>query len=223
MAGKVVYRPTLGRVLTVSYAVFVVWWLLAGLESDSGSGVSWTVSAWLVAVGAVVYALFWRPAVVVGPRDVRLLNVLRDVTVPWEVLEGVRTQYALTLVTAEGAYTSWAAGAPGKASALARLEHGRAGARSWASGRAVDAWRLPRKGWLPGGLEPDRSSQDLRSDSGAAAFLVEQAWGQWRDRPRAAADRGLSDSKVAVHWNVPLLATASALLALAVVFAVLGL
>lgn len=222
VAGKAVYRPVLGRVLVVSYAVFAAWWLLAGLESDSGPGVSWTVPSWLVVAGAVVYALLWRPAVVVGLDGVRLLNVLRDVTVPWEALEGIRTRYALTLITAEGTYTSWAAGAPGRANALARAGGRRAGPGSGEIADTVEAGHLPRRGWLPGGVDTERSSRDLRSDSGAAAFLVEQAWVRWRDRPRLADDRRPPAPPVEVRWNVPLLAAAPVLLALAVLSTLLG-
>lgn len=225
--GRLVYRPVTGRVLTLCYAAFAVWWLVAGLvgsgQAGSGqAGPAWTAIAWLVAVGAVMYAVLWRPAVVVDADGVLLLNVLRDVRVPWAALEAVETRYALTLVTAGRRYVSWAAGAPGRGSAVARFAHGRgAGARAGGVVRADELAQLPRKGWLPGGPDPDRSSRDLRTDSGAAAFMVEQAWLGWRERPAARAEADAPVPPVTVRWNLPVAAGVPALLAVALL-AVLG-
>jgi hypothetical protein len=211
-SGRLVYRPALGRMLAVCYAGFVAWWLIAGLAGGGTAGASWTASVWLLALGTVVYAVLWRPAVVVDPEGVLLVNVLREVRVPWAALEAVETRYALTLIAAGHRYASWAAGAPGRGGLLAR----------------------------PGGATPQRSSRDLRSDSGAAAFLVEQAWAGWRDRPqaraRSAGDEFLADEpspagglppddgipEVGVSWNLPLVAGLLTLSVLALLAAVAG-
>jgi hypothetical protein len=216
--GRLVYRPVLGRMLAVCYAGFVAWWLIAGLAGGGTAGPSWTASVWLLALGTVVHAVLWRPAVVVDPDGVLLVNVLREVRVPWAALEAVETRYALTLIAAGHRYASWAAGAPGRGGLLAR----------------------------PGGATPQRSSRDLRSDSGAAAFLVEQAWAGWRDRPqaqaqaqaqaRSAGDEFLADEpspagglppddglpEVRVRWNRPLVAGLLTLSALTLLAAVAG-
>jgi len=235
-ADRLVYRPVLGRVLTVCFALFVLWWAVAGITSPHHAGLSWTALAWVLVIGAVLYALFWRPAVVVEPDGVQLINVVRDVRVPWVALEGVRTQYALTLVTARRSYPSWAAGAPGRRNSFARTGSGRgggvrtmstprdaAGATGGAGGAGTTAHHLPGEGWLPGGDQPDRSSRDLRTDSGAAAFMVEQAWLGWRDRSRPAAGPEDAVPAVIVRWNLPVAIGVPALLAFALLAGALNL
>jgi hypothetical protein len=220
--GRLVYRPVLGRMLAVCYAGFVAWWLIAGLAGGGNAGPSWTASVWLLALGTVVYAVLWRPAVVVDSDGVLLVNVMREVRVPWAALEAVETRYTLTLIAAGHRYASWAAGAPGRGGLLTP----------------------------PGGVIPQRSSRDLRSDSGAAAFLVEQAWAGWRDRPqaqaqaqarararvRSAGDEFLVDEpspagglppddgipEVGVRWNLSLVAGLLTLSALALLAAVVS-
>jgi hypothetical protein len=221
--GRLVYRPVTGRVLTLCYVAFAVWWLVAGFSHGGRRGVSWTAVTWLVAVGAVMWTVLWRPAVVVDADGVLLLNVLRDIRVPWAALEAVETRYALTLVTAAHTYASWAAGAPGRSGAVARLGHGRgAGARVSEGVRDAEAAHLPRRGWVPGGLNPDRSSRDLRADSGAAAFMVEQAWVGWRERPGARVEAEAPVPPAGVHWNLPVVVGVPAVLALALLAGTVG-
>lgn len=224
-----VYRPVTGRVLPLCYAGFVVWWLISGLAGGGRSGVSWESLAWMLAVGAAIYAVFWRPAVVVDPEGVRLLNVLRDVRVPWAALEAVETRYALTLVTAGHRCVSWAAGAPGRSGGPARSGHGRRwrageGDREGEGAPAARAAYLPRAGWVPGMTNPDRSSRSLRADSGAAAFMVEQAWAGWRERPQARVEDGGPVPRVppvGVAWNLPVIAGPLLLVVVALVAGVL--
>jgi hypothetical protein len=209
--GRLVYRPVTGRALPLCYAGFVAWWLVSGLAGGGRSGLSWQVVAWMLAVGAVIYAVFWRPAVVVDPEGVLLRNVLRDVRVPWAALEAVETRYALTLVTAEHRYVSWAAGAPGRSGGPAWSGHGwgrrtGGGDREGEGAGAAGAACLPRAGWVPGMANPDRSSRNLRTDSGAAAFMVEQAWAGWRERPHPRAEVGTPVPPVGVAWNLPVIA-----------------
>jgi hypothetical protein len=226
ISGRLVYRPATGWALALCYAGFTAWWLAAGLTGGGRPGLSWTALAWLLVVGAAIYAVFWRPAVIVDDDGVLLLNVLRDVRVPWAALEAVETRYALTLVTAEHRYASWAAGAPGRGSGLARLGHSRGrgtGRRNregdlagvgeaWGDLAGVgeagggEAGHLTRADRAPGVLNPDRSSRNLRTDSGAAAFMVEQAWAGWRERPRARAESGTPVPRVGVAWNLPVVA-----------------
>ena len=232
-AGKRVYRPVLGRVLALSYVGFGVWWLIGVLASDDRGGLSWTVVAWLVAVGAAVYAVFWRPAVVVDPRGVVLVNVVRDVHVPWARLKDVETRYALTLVTAGRRYRSWAAGAPGRGSGLARTQVG-GGHVGGSAGRPPEHGHLtgndhlPGSGHLPGtgrstgGADPDRSSRSLSSDSGAAALMVVQAWASWRERPGADVDRTHGLSPVGVRWVLPVVTGVPTLVLVAVIATVGG-
>jgi hypothetical protein len=129
----------------------------------------------MVAVGAALWGVFWRPAVVAGDGGVELLNVVRDVRVPWPLLDELDTRYALTLHVGERRYRSWAAGAPGRPMAPGRHEPAR-------DHKAVDD------------DDPVRSSRSLRADSGAAAFMVERRW------ERARATRATGGEQVTTRW-----------------------
>lgn len=216
--GRLVYRPTLTRVLAVIYLALGVWLLVGAPVSAGPAGVVGRLG-WLVAAGTLVYALLWRPAVIVDPSGVRLVNVVRTVHVPWPALETVDTRYTLTLTAGGRRFASWAATAPGRTGALLQRVTGQGG-RAGAEGEPSV---LPDPRWLPGRTGVDRSSRDLRSGSGAAAFMVEQGWMGWRDRPRPAGDvasgdgrsepsgdglpgGGQPDGVVRVRWSLPVIA-----------------
>ncbi len=215
-----VYRPVLPRVLAVVCGLVGVWWAAAVMLGPRPADAIVTVPA-LIAVGAGTYALLWRPAVLVDERGVQLRNMLRDVTVPWAALEGVETRYALTLLTADRSYQSWAAAAPSRPQRSVLL-----GSRGEA--REHVAHRLPDPRWQPGAASSDRASRDLSADSGAAAFLVEQGWARWRERthlPGSTAQApqpqpGPPPLSETVRWNVPLvvLILVPAVLAVVVAF-----
>ncbi len=209
-----VYRPVLSRVLAAVYLAIAVYWLGAVLLGPR-PGDALVVGPALLAVGALVYALLWRPAVVVDLEGVRLVNLVRDVRVPWPALEGVETRYALTLLTAGRSYQSWAAAAAGRPQRSVLL-----GRRDEAAERVHH--RLPDPRWQPSALTSDRASRDLGTDSGAAAFLVEQAWAAWRERPvaerSATTDEAPEPAPVSVRWNLPLVAA----IVLPAVFAVVA-
>jgi Bacterial PH domain len=59
-------------------------------------------------VTVLVYAVSQRPAVVAAERGVVLRNVVRDVRVPWRLVQRVESDWALTVVTAHRDYTAWA-------------------------------------------------------------------------------------------------------------------
>ena len=210
--GRLIYRPVLVRLAAVIYLAFALWWL-AALLTGLRPVHALAVAPGLAAVGVLVHQLFWRPAVAVDEKGVELRNVLRDVRVPWSRLAGLDTRFTLTL-TADGVrYQSWAASAPGRP--------------TWGHGDqpAVPSWSgpagghsLPQAHWTPGELMPTRSSQDLRADSGAAAFMVAQRWAAWQDgrgrtrEPTEAVEaiQAVEGERVRVRWNV---APAVALLA----------
>ncbi|MDO4918840.1 PH domain-containing protein [Kocuria sp.] len=69
----------------------------------------------LVALG---YALYWRPRLEVHPNEVRLVNPVRTVSIPWGRIVDVRTRFAVTVATAERAHSSFALPASGAGAAL---------------------------------------------------------------------------------------------------------
>jgi hypothetical protein len=181
---RLVYRPVLSRLCAAGLVAFCAWWAGSLLLDQRWDAFGRNLPG-LVAVGAVAYAVLWRPEVVVDGHGVLLRNVARDVRVPWPALRDVQTRYALTLHTDDTRYTSWAATAPGRPSALRSRR-----------GPLPDA-RLADARWLPDRPHHASSSRDLGADSGAAAFMVEQGWSAWRSEPTP------DQAAVSVRWAWP--------------------
>jgi len=214
---RLVHRPTFTRLLLGIFVAFGLWWVIAEATGPHPARALRT-ALWLVAISAALACLFWRPAVVVDDAGVELRNVLRDVRVPWAALEAVETRFTLTLHCGERRYQSWAGSAPGRPSLATQLGVGGAARPT----RADHA--LPDPRWTTGGgSAAPASSRDLRADSGASAFMIEQRWNSWRERAGAGggAGRGGGDGgsePVLVRWRpaLPGVSVAAAALALAV-------
>ncbi len=210
------WAPTASRIGAGGVWVIAAWWAgdlaLAGRTADLLD-----VLPWLLLVCVVVWAVFWRPAVLVDDDAVTLRNPLRETRVPWSALEGVETRFALTLLTERGRHQSWAAAAPGRPGVL-RLGSGGLGGRS-RPGAEAGRHDMPRPAWNPDATT-GRSSSELTSDSGAAAFLVESSWRAWRDR-QGRQPGGDRPEPVGVRWNAAAVAAAAALVVLGVLTAVL--
>lgn len=192
------FRSTFGRALTVAVGVVCGVTLVGLAVSDGVEGVL-RGAPWLLLVAGSCWACFWRPAVVVDDAGVRLVNVLRTIDVPWPAIRAVDTKWALTLVTAYGRFTSWAAPAPGRREATRATRQ--------------DAAVLPPGTATAEGIRPG----DLPSSaSGSAALLVRRRWERLRreghlDEPRLERER------VPVRWHVGTIVGAIVLSALCVV------
>jgi Bacterial PH domain len=182
-----VFRPLFVRVLSV-----VVWVLLAGFVvlglQDGVRGVLVALApAALVAL--VVYTLFWRPCVRVDDDGVTLVNLVRDVRVPFRALDAVGTRFALTLEARGRRYTAWAAPAPGRTSSMGLAR------RDAMAMEHLTAANL---------AEGVRASSAPNTDSGGAALLVQDAWSRWQSAPRAGGGvvAGADDADDAVTMRV---------------------
>ncbi|CAL8898819.1 DUF2581 domain-containing protein [Kocuria varians] len=112
-----------------------------------------------LALASLGYGLYWRPRLEVHDREVRLVNPLRTVSVPWERIVDVTTRFAVTLVTADGRYSSFALPSAGAGASF------RAGADAVNRNHPI--------------ARPDGSVRvgDLTSTaSGAAAHRVRSEW-----------------------------------------------
>lgn len=139
----------------------------------------------LLLIAFLGWQLFWMPAVVVHDGGVTLENPFRSVLVPWAALVHVDTRFALTLVTAENSYTSWAAPAPG----------------IWGGRNAgpADLQGLPATTYGPGkSVRPG----DLKStDSGQAARLVRARWQELAESGELkAGDAATTAVQVTFRW-----------------------
>ncbi|MHA7241169.1 PH domain-containing protein [Arthrobacter sp. TMS1-12-1] len=158
VATATVFRPRTSPWFT-GIAVLVA---LGGLASVVASqGTAGLLAGWpLVGVAYAGWWLFWYPVVVFADDAVTLRNPLATIHVPWSALIDVDTKYALKLITPSGAYTAWAAPAPGV----------------WGthSGKPEHVTNLPSTSYGPGGsIRPG----DLKNtDSGYAAYEVRRRW-----------------------------------------------
>ena len=139
----------------------------------------------LALIAFMGWQLFWMPSVVVHDAGVTLENPFRSIEVPWAALVHVDTRFALTLVTAEKSYTSWAAPAPG----------------IWAA--ATPARRTSTACRQPPTVPASRSVPgDLKTtDSGQAAMLVRARWHDLVEGGQlAAGDAASTAATVTVRW-----------------------
>ncbi|WP_196073091.1 PH domain-containing protein [Nakamurella alba] len=197
-AGVQQFRPLFGRILSVGvWAVSAV--VLVVVIVGSGWPAAVGALPWLLLLSGAVWASFWNPRVAVDVGGVHLVNVTRTIDVPWPALQAVDTKWALTLQTAYGTYTAWAAPAPGGV-ATARMTMREAKALPAAS---VDLAR----GIRPGD-HPD-------SPSGAAALAVRRQWAELREAGHLDAPQ-LEHTRVPVRWHVLSLSIGGVLIALCV-------
>lgn len=125
-----VYRGPYARPFAVGALALAAFVLFDTLSHGQGREVRVVVG--LVVFGlAVIYALAYRPAVALDADRVRLLNVLRDVAVPWPQVAAVRTRWSLLVETQDGrTFAAWAisAGSPARESRVGGLQGGLGGA-----------------------------------------------------------------------------------------------
>lgn len=191
---RVVLRPTAVRVLAVVTWALMALYLGWTLVTEPSAGLRFAPVAALVS--AVVYALFWRPGVAVDDESVTLVNVLRDIHIPFSQLRSVQTRYAMRVETTGHTFTAWAAPAPGRTSSMSLSRREATGVELMGADltQGVSASAAPN------------------TDSGAAALLVRHRWTQYEERKAEdlsrTGDAALSDAvpePVAVRWAVPVL------------------
>ena len=195
------YRSRFGRGLAIAI------WVLAGLALVAmltQGGIEGLIrgATWALLPALLVWALFWRPCVIVDDGGVELINVVRTIRLPWPSITEVDTRWALTLHTAYGRYAAWAAPASG-----------------WQPGRRMseqDARAVPVEDWGSG--KQVRASDSPYSPSGEAAMYVRRRWQALQDAGHLADPR-LEFDRPPVRWHWGFLAASAVLVA----WAVLGL
>jgi hypothetical protein len=103
-------RSRTARVLGVAMVLASV----LGLVSAATGGVEPLLRyvAPAVLFGLLGWAAFWQPYVEISDGGVTLANTLRTVQLPWPAIEEVDGRYGLSLRTAYGTMTAWAAQSP---------------------------------------------------------------------------------------------------------------
>jgi len=118
---RAVFRPRSGLWLTVGvWALCVLDLVTLGVIGD------WTGLVRAVPVvalfGTAAWVLFWRPAVVIEPDAVVLVNPARDIRIPWSAIVDVQPSFSLVVRTTRGRYRAWAAPGGTQLSGLPRFE-----------------------------------------------------------------------------------------------------
>ena len=193
----VVFRPRSGLIATWFVAGISVFTAVTTFLADPRQGVA--VLPLLALAVAVTWAVLARPSVIVSDGGVTIVNVLRTVELPWPAIQAVDTKWALTLQTAYGPYSAWAAAAPGRAVVRRATKS--------------DVAHLPESTYGLGGIRPG----DLpASQSGAAALLIRERWEALRDAgylDQPVLER--AQPRTTTHWPILALIALLAISALA--------
>lgn len=149
----IVFRPSTGIIFTG------VAWMIAAIVTFSiiASGEGYLRVAYGVSAGWFAWLLFWRPAVVCFSDRVVFRNILRDVSIPYALIDDVDTRFTLSVSVGDKRYSAWGAPAPGKGHAM-RVRRGDENLR-----------------YLPQSIQDSGSARpgDLMStDSGAPATMI---------------------------------------------------
>lgn len=107
MGPTLTFSSTPGRVLTAITAAAAGLSVVVTAVERPGDAPVALFGAGLVAL--LVWAAFWRPAVVVSDGEVVVRNVWRTTRVPWTTYRGVDSGLSLVLRHTEGSVTAWAA------------------------------------------------------------------------------------------------------------------
>ncbi|MDR3360567.1 MAG: PH domain-containing protein [Bifidobacteriaceae bacterium] len=180
------YRPRTGPV-----AAIAVWGLAglsaAGLAADRlDQAARWAPAVALVCLTA--WAVFWAPLVKVGADGLDVRNVTASHRLPWAAIVRIDTRWALTLHTAQGKVTAFAAPAPSATRSLSTATSAEARHLPESS---FDAGHSVRPGDLPG------------TASGDLAWVVRERW----ERARGAGPAGAATRR----WHTATLAAWAAL------------
>lgn len=108
------------------------------------------------------WMLFWHPCVRVDASGVTFVNLARSVRITWPAIAAIETKYSLTVRTASGKYTAWAAPGPSRFATMraSKAELRNLPESTYGAGGSVGLGDIPS------------------SDSGAAALNIRRYWEQ---------------------------------------------
>lgn len=201
---RMVFRPQFGKYLTIGLALIGAAIIVLDVVQN-GLNTVFGLLPWVLLVVGGCWAAYWRPEVAVDDSGVLVVNVLRTITLPWPAIQRIDTKWALTLFTAYGKFTAWAAPAPGLV------------ASRRAAGR--DLRGLPESTYGPG--DSVRPGDLPQSPSGAAALVVRRRWEELRDAGHLDNPR-LEHDSAPVVWHTGTLAAAAVLVVLCGLTILLG-
>ena len=182
-ADDVTLRPAFGRVLTIA-TVLIAAGAVASVGFTQNATATAEVAGIAILVAYLCWLLFWQPSVRIRDQGVRLENVTRTIDIPWSAIQRIDTRWALELTTERGAYSAWAAPAPGRSTA-ARVH-------------ASDVRNLPESTYVARTVRP---GDVPRTPSGDAAAIIRMRGEAQRDSGGPAGTAGPRESPVVrVHF-----------------------
>ncbi|MDJ1113473.1 PH domain-containing protein [Microbacterium dauci] len=198
---QVRYRPLASRVLAAVTVVVCAIGVVSLVALDVMDAVRYGWGLALVAV--LVWAMFWRPELIVEEHGITVVNVFRTEFVPWPAIVLVDTQWALTLRTSDRVVRVWASPAPGRHRLLGLSRSDFQGLGDTARG-------------AHGSLRP---SDALSVPSGNLAQLIRGRWERLAETGALAA--GAEPGATRTDWHTTTIIVTAALAAATVIGIVL--
>ncbi|AIY03417.1 hypothetical protein ART_3818 [Arthrobacter sp. PAMC 25486] len=169
------------RVLAVAAWAFCAFFTVNLLMTGSPASI-WAFLPWLLLTAWGVHVLLWRPRLLINQDGVRVVNILREHTVPFSELTALRVLHTVSFDTSAGLIPSW--GAPGSGRLGPKMQSTPDGSRTVAAlphsqivvQSAWDAW--------------ERAQHQPKHDAGAPS-------------PGQPASQPGRLGKVTSRWNVP--------------------
>ncbi len=107
------FRPLFGRIITVVIVALAVLGI-AGFAA-AGDWLSLSRNFGTIAfIAVMVWAVFWRPELVVADDGVTVANVFATHHIAWQAIERIDTRYSLSIHTKSGKVAVWASPSPGR-------------------------------------------------------------------------------------------------------------
>ncbi|WP_394279147.1 PH domain-containing protein [Microbacterium sp.] len=194
---QVRYRPLASRVLAALTVVVCTIGVIALVVIDVGEALRYGWPLLLIAV--LVWAMFWRPELIVAEHGITVVNVFRTEFVPWPSIIMVDTKWSLTVRTPSRVIRVWATPAPGRHRLLGLSRSDFTGLGETARG-------------AHGSLRP---SDALSVPSGNLAQLIRFRWERLAET--GALDAGADPTAEKTTWHAATIAATAALAAATVI------
>jgi hypothetical protein len=163
---------------------------------SSGLSTLWAMGPWAAAVAVTIWAVYWRPRIVVEDDGVLLVNVVRTIRVPWQAIRSIETRWTLTLVTDAGRFAAWASPGPGGMAQARAVQRADRDVRFGSAG--------PMGGWT--------------ATTSARVSAADMIRGRWEKLRPAEPARPAPTPTIHRHW--PVIVVVPALVAVGIIAAV---
>lgn len=169
---RVVVRPRSAALLCLVTAVILAALMIDALLRAGADGLRWLPAVLLI--GAVIWAVLWRPCVIAGRESVQVRNVLSTADLPYAAVTAVRIGAMVRLEYEDASgrertVTAWNAPGVGRESPRGRLGriHGQERSRTSAAERRTVA---------------DWGERLVRDQQRSPSAVIRRRWEQWHEQ-----------------------------------------